>query len=75
MQETHKSSDTSSNQEVDELNSELSVQKAKYKNLKKEFEQLSSIHSKCRSQKEKVSVGIQTSDKVTCSYIAVYESI
>ena len=29
---------------------------------KKNFEQLSGIHNKCRSQKEKVSVAIQTSD-------------
>lgn len=45
---------------------------AKYEKLKKEFERLSSIHSNCRSQKEKKE---QIYDKVTYSYIAVYESI
>ena len=37
--------------------------------LKKQFEQLRSIHHKCKSQKEKVSVGIQTDNEVTFSYI------
>ena len=69
MQETHKSSDS---QKVFEKNSELLILEAQYEKVKKEFEQLSSIHRKCRSQKEKVSVDI---NKVVCSYIAVYESI
>ena len=72
MQETQKSSDS---QKAVEKNSELLILKAQYEKIKKEFEQLSSIHRKCRSQKEKVSVDIKTSDKVTCSYIAVYESM
>ena len=73
MQETHKSSDSLLNQKVVELNSELLMREAKHEKLKKQFEQLSSIHNKCKSQKKKVSVGTQISDEVICSYIAVYE--
>ena len=56
-----------------ELNSENLILKAELATLKKNFEQLSGIHSKCRSQKEKVSVGIQTStdDEVTLIFVFV----
>ena len=45
-------------------NSEILMLEAKLQTLKKQFEQLSGIHSKCRSQKEKISVDIQTNDEV-----------
>ena len=46
--------------------------KDKLEASKKQFEQLSGIHSKCRSQKEKVSVGIQTDNQVTFAmYLAI----
>ena len=56
-----------------ELNSENMILKAELATLKKQFEQLSGIHRKCRSQKEKVSVGIQTStdDEVTLIFVFV----
>ena len=45
-------------------NSEILMLEAELQTSKKQFEQLSGIHSKCRSQIEKVSVGIQTGDEV-----------
>ena len=56
-----------------ELNSENLILKAELVTLKKKFEQLSGIHRKCRSQNEKVSVGIKTStdDEVTLIFVFV----
>ena len=65
MQETHKCSDSLLDQKVVEQNSKILMLEANLQTLKKNFEQLSGIHSKCRNQKEKVSVGIQTNDEVT----------
>ena len=47
--------------------SEISILKAELETSKENFKQLSDIHSKCRSQKEKASVAISTStdDEVT----------
>ena len=60
MQEAHISSESSLDQQVAQLNSENLILKAELETLQQKFEQLSSIHRKCRSQKEKVSVGVQT---------------
>ena len=60
MQEAHISSESSLDQQVAQLNSENFILKAELETLKQKFEQLSGIHRKCRSQKEKVSVGVQT---------------
>ena len=60
MQEAHISSESSLDQKVAQLNSENLILKAELETLKQKFEQLSGIHRKCRSQKEKVSVGVQT---------------
>ena len=61
------SSESSLDQQVAQLNSDNLILKAELGTSKKKFEQLSDIHSKCRSQKEKISVGIQpsTDDEVT----------
>ena len=60
MQEAHISSESSLDQKVAQLNSENLILKAELETLKQKFEQLNGIHRKCRSQKEKVSVGVQT---------------
>ena len=68
-------------QKAVQQHSKILMLETKLKALKNDFERLSVIHSKCRSQKEKVSVGIQTltDDEVTvtftvylCSYINLY---
>ena len=59
MQETNKSSESLLNQKVVQQESEILMLEAKLDEYKKDFEQLSSIHRKCSSQKEKISVGIQ----------------
>ena len=46
--------------DVVQQNSEILMLEAEFETLKKQFEQLSDVHSKCSSQKEGVSVGIQT---------------
>ena len=71
MQETLKSSKSSLDQKVVQQHSEILMLKAELEACKKDFEQLSGIHRKCRSQKEKVSVGIQTStdNEVTVTFI------
>ena len=65
MQETQKSSDSFLDQKCVQQESKIFMLEANLQTVKKQFEQLSGIHSKCKSQKEKVSVGIQTDDEVT----------
>ena len=61
------SSESSLDQKVVQQNSENLILKAELESCKKKFEQLSDIHRKCKSQKEKASGAIQTStdDEVT----------
>ena len=60
IQETHTTSESSLDQNVTQQNSESLVLKAELRTLKKQFERLSSIHRRCRSQKKKDFVGTQT---------------
>ena len=67
IQEMHKRSESSVDQKIVQLNSENLMLKAQLETSK--FEQLSSIHNKCRNQKEKISAGIKVT--LTCN-VATY---
>ena len=60
IQETHTTSESSLDQKVTQQNSEILVLKAKLGTLKKQYEQLSSIHRRCRGQKKEDFVGTET---------------
>ena len=72
MQEANISSESSLDQQVAQLNSDNLILKAELGTSKKKFEQLIGIHSKCRSQKEKISVAIQTSTDDEVTFIFVF---
>ena len=77
MQDAHNRSESVLDQKLVQQDSEILLLKTEVGTLKKRFEQLRGIHSKCKSQKEKVSVGIQTDDEVcnaynVCSYTTTY---
>ena len=76
MQEAHISSESSLYQQIAQLDSENLILQTELGTLKDNFKQLSSIHSKCRSQKEKISVGVQTLTKNEVTFcITVYISM
>ena len=58
------------NQKVVQQDSEILMLEDKLAAYKKDFEQLSEIHRKCNSEKEKISIGIQTlsDDEVNLQY-------
>ena len=64
----HKRSQSSVDQKTVQLNSEIVMLKAQLEASNKKFEQLSSIHNRCKSQKEKLSADT----KVTLTIISVY---
>ena len=75
IQETHKGCESLLDQKVVQQNSEMLMLKAKLDTLKKQFEQLSVIHSKCRSHQEKSSISSQTltDDEVNIfAYVSLY---
>ena len=59
IQEMHKRSESSVDQKIVQLNSEILMLKTQLKTSNKKFEQLNNIHNKCRNQKEKISAGIK----------------
>ena len=77
IQESHKSSEGSLDQKAVQQSPEISLPEAAtlgiFGRLKKRFEQLSGIHGKRRSQKEKDFVGTQTliAAEVTLMYYTV----
>ena len=62
IQEIHKHIDSLLDQKIAQQSSEILVLKAELEILRKTHQQLISIHNKCKNQKDKISVAIQTDE-------------
>lgn len=53
---------------AEQQKSEIMMLKSELNTLKKEHKQLIDIHSRCKSQKEKISIAVQTVKVDICRY-------
>ena len=71
MQETHKRTQSLLELRNTQQNSEVLILKDKLERLRKVHEKLTSIHSKCKDQSNKVSVAIQADEVSTCTCVCI----